>query len=77
MKIINQKPGAIAKTKPQPKTSSNLQAQVDASNGTMATMAAVPALIGLWAAACFIGGMISSGGPLEMIKNWFSAISGM
>lgn len=77
MKVTEQKPSAIAKTKSQPKASSTLQAQVDASNGTMATMAAVPAFIGLWAAACFIGGMISSGGPLEMVKNWFSAISGM
>lgn len=76
MKITDQKLGAIAKTKSQPKALSSLQSQVDTSNGTMATMAAVPAIIGLWAAACFIGGMISSGGPIEMVKNWFLAVTG-
>lgn len=76
MKITDQKLGAIAKTKSQPKAASSLQSQVDTSNGTMATMAAVPAIIGLWAAACFIGGMISSGGPIEMVKNWFLAVTG-
>ncbi|BCO09602.1 hypothetical protein GF1_19780 [Desulfolithobacter dissulfuricans] len=35
------------------------------------------ALIGLWGLACFIGGMISAGGPLALIGSWFKAVSGM
>lgn len=35
------------------------------------------ALIGIWGLACFVGGMISSGGPLAFIGNWFKAVSGM
>lgn len=76
MKITNKKPSAVAKVKSKPKSSSKLKAQVDASNGVMVSMAAVPALIGLWAAACFIGGIISSGGPIAMMRNWFSAVLG-
>ena len=32
--------------------------------------------IGIWAAACIVAGMINSGGPLALISNWFSAVSG-
>lgn len=55
----------------------NSQATVEVSKeATMAAMV-VPVLIGIWSAACFVGGMVVSGGPLTMIKNYFSAVTGM
>ena len=37
----------------------------------------VIALFGLWAVASLMGGAITSGGPLELVKGWFSAVSGI
>ncbi len=53
------------------------QAKVEFSKGAMMAAITVPAMIGIWAAACFIGGMIAAGGPLAMIKSYFSAVTGM
>lgn len=32
-------------------------------------------VIGIWAAACLVAGMIASGGPLGLIVNWLNAVS--
>jgi hypothetical protein len=55
----------------------NSQAGVEVSRGAMAALSVVPALIGAWAAACFVGGLIASGSPLALLKSWFSAVTGM
>ncbi len=34
------------------------------------------ALIGCWATACLIAGMISSGGPVNLVSNFVSAVIG-
>lgn len=36
----------------------------------------IVALFGLWAAASLMGGAISAGGPLGLVKGWFSAVIG-
>lgn len=59
------------------RTAENAPAKVEVSRGAMMAIGAVPALIGLWAAACFVGGLIASGGPIAMAKSWFSAFTGM
>ena len=33
-------------------------------------------IIGLWAIACLISGMISSGGPASLVSNFISTITG-
>ncbi|RJX26957.1 MAG: hypothetical protein C4531_14725 [Desulfurivibrio sp.] len=43
----------------------------------ISVMGGVSALIALWAAACFIGGLISAGGPVELAYSWFKAIAGL
>lgn len=40
-------------------------------------LGATTGLVGAWVAACFIGAMVVSGGPLELVKNYFQAIIGM
>ena len=37
----------------------------------------IVALFGLWAVAALVGGAVTSGGPLELVKGWFSAVSGI
>jgi hypothetical protein len=65
------------KTRNSVKTPENVSAEVELSKGTMVAMAVVPAAIGLWSVSCFVGAMVASGGPLQLVKNWFLAVSGM
>ena len=61
------------------KTRANVQTQTgidSVSKGSIAAMGGVSALVGLWAVACFVGAMASSG-PLSLAKGFFSAITGM
>lgn len=75
--------GMIPETKVQVKkrstqrTAINAPAKVEVSRGVMIGIGAVPTLIGIWAAACFFGGLIASGGPIALVKSWFSAFTGM
>lgn len=59
------------------RTAENAPANVEVSRGAMIALGAVPTLIGIWAAACFFGGMLACGGPIAMAKSWFSALTGM
>ncbi|MEW6289841.1 MAG: hypothetical protein AB1545_08310 [Thermodesulfobacteriota bacterium] len=58
-------------------TAENAPAKVEVSRGAMFTLGAVPTLIGIWAAACFIGGLVSAGGTVELAYGWFKAIAGL
>lgn len=66
-----------ATTKTRTRTIEHANVAQEVSKGTIAAMSAVPGLIGLWAAACFVGGLVSAGGPLAFAKSWFQAITGM
>lgn len=47
------------------------------SKAGMYTVGIASAVIGLWGLACFVGGLVASGGPLALIGNWFKAVAGM
>ena len=47
------------------------------TKGGISLMGGISALIVLWAAACFIGGLISAGGPVELAFSWFKSVAGM
>ena len=66
-----------ARTKTRTKTTAHANVAQEVSKGTIAAMSAVPGLIGIWAVACFVGGLINAGGPLGLAKSWFQAITGM
>lgn len=68
---------ATAKTRRKPQVSAQEQAEFEAIMGTLGTVGAVPALIGLWSVACFVGGLVESGGPVTMAKYFFSAFTGI
>lgn len=68
----------LTKTRTETQAKTDEQVGLDSlSKGSLAVMGGVSALIGLWAAACFVGALITGGGPLAMARSWFSAITGM
>ena len=65
------------KTKVDITTDSSAQAGIDTvSKGSMITMGVVSALVGIWAVACLVSA-IAEGGPIELIKGWFTAVLGV
>ena len=52
-------------------------ATTEISKAGIYTVGIVSALIGIWGLACFVGGMVASGGPLAFVGNWFKAVGGM
>ena len=77
MKGINPEANVTVKQRSLSQSAENAQAGAEVSRGAMAAISVVPTLIGIWAAACFVGGLIASGGPLAFLKSWFSAVTGM
>jgi len=53
------------------------QVQAEMSRGAVRALALVGGLVALWAAACVVGAMVSAGGPLALVKGWFSAVMGL
>ncbi len=51
--------------------------ETEISKVTVIAITTISAAIGIWGLACFIGGMVASGGPLAFIGSWFRAVSGM
>ncbi len=43
----------------------------------MYTTAAFAAVVGVWGLICLSSSFLSEGGPIEMVKNLFQAITGM
>ncbi|MFH1215106.1 MAG: hypothetical protein V1706_01250 [Pseudomonadota bacterium] len=73
------KESTLTKKISRTKSGENLQAQTGLdtfATGTISIMGGISALIGIWAAACFIGGLLSSG-PVELAYGWFRAITGL
>ncbi len=66
----------IAKTRDKERANDSARARVELSRGAMATAGAAIAAVGLWSAACIVGGVISAGGPIAFVKSWFSAVAG-
>ena len=65
------------KTNVNTATDSSAQTGIDSvSRGSMVTMGVVSALVGIWAVACLVSAMVD-GGPIELIKGWFTAVLGM
>ncbi|MCK9296529.1 MAG: hypothetical protein M0P70_15770 [Desulfobulbaceae bacterium] len=77
MKDITPETKVQVKQRSMQRTAESAPAKVEVSRGVMIAIGAVPALIGVWAAACFFGGLMASGGPIAMVRSWFSAFTGM
>lgn len=59
----------------------NSTEQVDVNcelcKGAIYTIGGISAIVGIWAIACFIGAMVSSGGTISLAESWISALTGM
>ena len=64
-------------TRTQAHTGENVSATTEVSRAGMYTIGIVSALIGAWGLACFVGGLVASGGPLSFVGNWFKAVAGL
>jgi hypothetical protein len=59
----------------QDKSQTTVSAEVD--KVIIGSVAAFAGVVGLWSIACILSAMFQAGGPLELVKGWFSALSGM
>ena len=71
----------LAKTKQRTTTksisSSTTRSGLDmVSIASLGTMGAISAFVGTWALVCFTAALMNIG-PVEMVKSFFSAITGM
>ena len=64
-------------TRTQVQTGEQVSATTEVSKAGIYTVGAISALIGVWGLACFVGGMVASGGPLSFVGNWFKAVAGL
>ncbi len=58
------------------KVKESVDVGVEASKTALGVGIALSALVGLWAVACLIGGL-SSSGVLDTIRGYISAVTGM
>lgn len=63
--------------RPQVRVGSKADAATEISKAGMYTVGIASALIGIWGLACFVGGLVASGGPLALVGNWFKAVTGI
>ena len=74
---------ATETTRTQTRTRTNTAATTtlttsDKVNGAIIASAfAGTAIIGLWSLAALVGGLIAAGGPLGLVKGYFSALAGI
>ena len=66
-----------AATKTNVSSRSDSKADVQVYTVGMATLGISACVIGLWAFASLIGGMVASGGPFALVGSWFKAVFGL
>ena len=64
-------------TRTQVQAGENVSATSEVSKAGVYTIGIVSAMIGLWGFACFVGGMVASGGPFSLVGNWFKSVAGL
>lgn len=47
------------------------------SKVSVSVVAIFGVIVGLWSLASLVGGLVSSGGPLGLVGNWFKAVFGL
>lgn len=62
--------------KSQTKTGATVNSTNEISKVAVTTIGISAGLIGVWAVACIVAGISSSGGPIELVSSLFKAIVG-
>jgi hypothetical protein len=65
---------SAAKTSTVTNTNSRVDEQIMKVGATVIGLTS--GVIGLWAVACLIGGMVASGGPIALVTDLFRAVAG-
>ena len=52
-------------------------ASTEVSKVSITFVAILGVAVGLWSLACIVGGLAASGGPVQLVSNWFKAVTGM
>jgi hypothetical protein len=63
-------------TKNQTQVKVNAQALDATAKATVALFGGASVLVGVWAAACFVGAILSAG-PVGVLTGYFSAVTGL
>ena len=61
----------------QESTRADVSTDVVVDKIVIGSVAAFAGLIGLWAFACLGSAMYQAGGPIQLVRGWFSAVTGM
>ncbi len=69
--------GVKTKIRAGRKMNTSAQVQAEVSRGAVRALNIAGILVALWVAACLVGGMIASGGPVALVKGWCSAVMGL
>jgi len=67
---------SLAKSRNQTRSVAKETTDTRISTGALAAFGTISTLVGLWAVACFVGALLSSGGPLALARAWISAVTG-
>lgn len=70
------KPVALVKTRVNNQVGSQTAAEVVGECGA-AVIGGAAVAAGIWAVACVVAGLMVSGGPIALVRNWFIAVSGV
>lgn len=72
------KASTLTKKQENMRSAEQVQAGLDTlTQGGTLVMGGISALIGIWAVSCFIGGLVSAGGPVKLAFSWFMAANGL
>jgi hypothetical protein len=69
--------GSIAKAKTRTRAFAPVDEDLQIHQTLLAAVTAAPVMIALWAAACLLGALMPSGGPLALARGWLQAVTGM
>lgn len=66
--------GTAVNTRVRTKAEEQVSATTEISKASIYTVGVVSALLGVWGVACFVGGLVASGGPLSFVGSWFNSL---
>lgn len=58
------------------KSADTTNVEQEVAKSTVWAFGVAPVVIGIWAAACIVGALLASDGPLSLVQKWISAIIG-
>lgn len=74
---MTNQPFTTSKERSEITSQATAQVEAEVSKVGVSVIGFVAALIGIWGIACFVGGLVNSGGPLSLVKSWFGAVIGL